>query len=361
MRLHSHSSELFLSGPHFPSSHILRTRYHSHPALYPRDIQAQILFGIRHLPKKKSHPVFKSIRFDTTSADRFRDRFEEQHGLPIGLTIVIVEGMGIVEAKSIREGRTLACQQQSSAASKVERPCYRTSKLSTVRSIAESAPRIRALCRDVPQRIERLYQSEDGRRWKRLESCPFWTYADLISIFTDWDSTWEAASKTLHQRSKFLYDNNRTQPLLDQTLQIHKDTGATIDIRERMRLHRFSVDCFIKRLENILMQLNYYELTSLTLLDQQRNLHSLTLNTETVTQTQAVNRITVIGFVFVPIPMQSIFQIGMVTLHWYPLAAVPTLIFTVLAAVLANKLIPLWKKRASSDKIERKQSTTLLV
>lgn len=62
-----------------------------------------------------------------------------------------------------------------------------------------------------------------------------------------------------------------------------------------MRLHRFSVDSFIKslnnhdktspdlplrsaligQLENILMQLDYYELTSLTLLDQQRNLLSL--------------------------------------------------------------------------------------
>lgn len=38
--------------------------------------------------QEKSHPVFKSTHFDTTSADRFRDRFEEQHGLPVGLTIV---------------------------------------------------------------------------------------------------------------------------------------------------------------------------------------------------------------------------------------------------------------------------------
>lgn len=59
--------------------------------------------------------------------------------------------------------------------------------------------------------------------------------------------------------------------------------------------------------------------------------------------------------------MQSIFQVGMVPLHWYPLAAVPTLIFTVLAAVLANKLIPLWKKRTSGDRIEGKESTPLLV
>ena len=41
---------------------------------------------------------------------------------------------------------------------------------------------------NIPARIEQFYHSDqDGRRWKRLESCAFWVYIDLFSIFTNWD------------------------------------------------------------------------------------------------------------------------------------------------------------------------------
>jgi hypothetical protein len=80
--------------------------------------------------------------------------------------------------------------------------------------------------------------------------------------------------------------------VLEQTEQLHKDTATTIDLRESMRLHVFSAKHFlaaikqtssglasrstlISRIQNVLLRLEYYELTSSTLLEQQQNLLGL--------------------------------------------------------------------------------------
>ena len=63
---------------------------------------------------------------------------------------------------------------------------------------------------NIPQRIERFYQSDaDGRHWSRLETYAFWIYPDLLSIFTNWDNTWEAARRNLHSRSEVLLGFSR--------------------------------------------------------------------------------------------------------------------------------------------------------
>ncbi|PMD31721.1 hypothetical protein L207DRAFT_519074 [Hyaloscypha variabilis F] len=224
---------------------------------------------------------------------------------------------------------------------------------------------------NVPQRIEQYYNSDpEGRRWNRTEACAFWIYLDLLSIFTDWDTTWKAARSNLGHRSKILHETERLTPVVEQTRNLHRDTATTIDLRESMRLHSFSMKHFLEsikeqssdlamrddliiRCKNTLVRLEYYDLTSATLLAQQENLLGLAFNTETVTQTQvnlnqtqAVNRITALGFIFLPLSfVASIFGITTFTAsaRWYPVAAVPTMVITVVIALLLGKVTSAWE------------------
>lgn len=118
--------------------------------------------------------------------------------------------------------------------------------------------------------------------------------------------------------------------MVEQTRDLYRDTATTIDLRESMRLHSFSMKHFLEsikeqgsdlampddliiRFKNTLLRLEYYDLTLATLLAQQENLLSLAFNTETVIQTQvnlnqtkAVNRITALGFVFLPLSFVAV-------------------------------------------------------
>ncbi|KAK4150239.1 hypothetical protein C8A00DRAFT_37158 [Chaetomidium leptoderma] len=203
----------------------------------------------------------------------------------------------------------------------------------------EYSPTIILCCEpgtSVPQRIKHFYRSKSGnaaqgshdRRWQRLESYAFWVYADLFTIFTNWDSTWEAATRNLSSSSQGLFDGRQRRQIMENTKSLHRDTAATIDLRGSMRLQKFSIkylhdaiarlaprpdtasassrSALVDRLQNMLVRLDYYELASQTLLSQQQNLLSLALNTEAVSQTQAVNRITLLGFVFLPLAFVAV-------------------------------------------------------
>lgn len=91
---------------------------------------------------------------------------------------------------------------------------------------------------------------------------------------------------------QLIYGYDKSSSVLGQTRQLHKDTASTIDLRESMRLHAFSVKRFLEfinktdpkltsrselvsRLKGVLLALEYHDLTSQTLLNQQQNLLSL--------------------------------------------------------------------------------------
>jgi hypothetical protein len=88
-----------------------------------------------------------------------------------------------------------------------------------------------------------------------------------------------------------IYTPGITSSTLYQTRRLHRDTGTTLALRESIRLHTSSLKRFclgIERLENtshsaslrerlddVSQLLEYYELTSSTILEQQQNLLSL--------------------------------------------------------------------------------------
>lgn len=121
--------------------------------------------------------------------------------------------------------------------------------------------------------------------------------------------------------------------MVEQTRDLYRDTATTIDLRESMRLHSFSMKHFLQlikehssdvtvpkdftnRVRNALLRLEYDDLTSATLLAQQENLLNLAFNTETVHQTQvslkqtkAVKIITSLGSIFLPLSFVAVSSI----------------------------------------------------
>jgi hypothetical protein len=77
-------------------------------------------------------------------------------------------------------------------------------------------------------------------------------------------------------------------------MELHRTTAVLIDLRETMQLHKSSAKRFleflertspnlsssldlIQRSQDIILRLEYYDLTSITLVDQQRNLLNLVI------------------------------------------------------------------------------------
>jgi hypothetical protein len=147
-----------------------------------------------------------------------------------------------------------------------------------------------------------------------------------------------------------------------------------ISLREHVRIHKASLKIVMQRVEYMLggtdfmatqglkgrlddayQLLEYYEVTAATLLEQQQNLLSLAFNLETVAQGQAVARLNALAFIFLPLSfVASVFGITTFTAPpvWYPIAAVPVLLTTVIIAYAANKFFTSTGTEASTAKVE---------
>jgi hypothetical protein len=147
-----------------------------------------------------------------------------------------------------------------------------------------------------------------------------------------------------------------------------------ISLREHVRIHKASLKIVMQRVEYMLggtdfmatqglkgrlddayQLLEYYEVTAATLLEQQQNLLSLAFNLETVAQGQAVARLNALAFIFLPLSfVASVFGITTFTAPpvWYPIAAVPVLLTTVIIAYAANKFFTSRGTEASTAKVE---------
>ncbi|RDW56703.1 hypothetical protein BP6252_14024 [Coleophoma cylindrospora] len=202
------------------------------------------------------------------------------------------------------------------------------------------------------------YNGNGMKRWNRLRECPFWISLDMFYLFTSWDRTLTAAQETLAPIARQLYGMEKASSILKQTRIIHKNTATTLAINQTIRLH---LACFKRlqrgllkipdtvdlkelkdRFEDVVESLEYYGVTGQSIIDHQENLLSLTFNTETVLQGNAVARINALAFIFLPLSfVASIF--GMTTfsgpVHWYPLAAIPVLLCTIFIAYAINKIV----------------------
>ncbi|KAL4879842.1 hypothetical protein BJY04DRAFT_208361 [Aspergillus karnatakaensis] len=200
-------------------------------------------------------------------------------------------------------------------------------------------------------------------RMNRLLHCPVWIYMDLFQACGDWSGVWDVVRRDLARRDVQAYQDLLRPSTLHLTRRLHRATSNVITLREDLRLHIASfkrVQVHIKnntlgpwpssapfkatldeRAADILEDLNHHWETSGVVLQQYNSLLSLVFNTETVTQGQAVARLNMLAFAFLPLSFvagifgMSTFSVSAV---WYPLWAFVVFAIVVFAAYIASKL-----------------------
>ncbi|KAL6693022.1 hypothetical protein J3F84DRAFT_82650 [Trichoderma pleuroticola] len=226
----------------------------------------------------------------------------------------------------------------------------------------------------VSDRLFRHYDSVDLRRWKRLNECPHWIYLDNFFVFTNWDSTLEAVRFHLESKERDMFDLGAHSPILHQTLELHWDASTTLVLQECIRMHRASLKAFElvlgrlpqptslfsiqRRLEDVAELLEFYQSTCVTVLEQQRNLLNMRFNLETIGQSQTVMRLNALAFIFLPLSfIASIFGMTTITTPavWYIAVALPTLMATVGAVFIINRVTDYLQSR----RLEKQQKNQL--
>ncbi|KAL3434358.1 hypothetical protein BDV09DRAFT_204716 [Aspergillus tetrazonus] len=213
-------------------------------------------------------------------------------------------------------------------------------------------------------RLDR-YLGAPSNSWRmnRLLHCPLWIYMDLFQACGDWLGVWDVARRDVARRDAQAYEDSLRPSTLHLTRKLHKAASNVITLREDLRLHIASFerirDCIsqrtmgpwpsespfretlAERAADLLDDLHHHWETSAVISSQYSSLLGLVFNTETVAQGQAVARLNIMAFAFLPLSFVSgIF--GMTTFSvsavWYPLWAAVTLITVITAAYLAGKL-----------------------
>ncbi|KAL4813130.1 hypothetical protein BDW67DRAFT_187984 [Aspergillus spinulosporus] len=213
-------------------------------------------------------------------------------------------------------------------------------------------------------RLDR-YLGGPGNVWRmnRLLHCPFWIYMDLFQACGDWPGVWAVARRDVARRDAQAYEDSLRPSMLYLTRKLHKAASNVITLREDLRLHIASFErirdyisqrtmgpwpsespfreTLAERAAELLDDLDHHWETSAVISNQYGSLLGLVFNTETVAQGQAVARLNMLAFAFLPLSFVSgIFGMTTFTISavWYPLWAAVALVAVVTAAYLAGKL-----------------------
>ncbi|KAJ5762010.1 uncharacterized protein N7511_005392 [Penicillium nucicola] len=219
----------------------------------------------------------------------------------------------------------------------------------------------------LPRLESHLAGPENTWRLSRLLHSPLWIYIDLFQSCGDWSEVWSVALRDLARRDAQAYQASLCPSTLHLTRRLHRAISNVITLRENLRLHISSMERFLgfvtggrvewcaasvegdegytdtlaERTREILMDLEYHRDTSVVVLEQFNSLLSLVFNTETVTQGQAVARLNVLAFAFLPLSFVS-GLFGMTTWSisavWYPLWALVAFVLITAAAYISGKL-----------------------
>ncbi|KAL4745806.1 hypothetical protein BDW72DRAFT_198292 [Aspergillus terricola var. indicus] len=200
-------------------------------------------------------------------------------------------------------------------------------------------------------------------RMKRLLHCPLWIYMDLFQACGDWPGVWDVARRDVARRDAQAYEDSLRPSTLHLTRKLHKAASNVITLREDLRLHIASFErirdhisqptmgpwpsespfkeTLGERVADLLDDLDHHWETSAVISSQYSSLLGLVFNTETVAQGQAVARLNILAFAFLPLSFVSgIFGMSTfsVSAVWYPLWAAVALVAVVTAAYLVGKL-----------------------
>ncbi|KAK0672117.1 hypothetical protein QBC41DRAFT_344027 [Cercophora samala] len=167
-----------------------------------------------------------------------------------------------------------------------------------------------------------------------------------------------------------LFESKTASSLGLQIKALHKLASQALDLRQSVRLQLKCLnhaEAILPRSENaqnlapLFQWFSAYQVVLKTAeekintqLEQLRNLLSLRFNLETMEQTQTVARLTVLAFLFLPLSfVATIF--GMTTLEtsvvWYPAAAFPLLVFTIVVVYVTDRLI---KSREAKEQMKHR-------
>ncbi|KAJ5593335.1 hypothetical protein N7537_010239 [Penicillium hordei] len=205
---------------------------------------------------------------------------------------------------------------------------------------------------------------ENSWRMNRLLRCPLWLYIDLLQACGHWSDVWGVAAHDLAWRNTQAYRETSRSSTLRLTRRLHKATSNVITLRENLRLHISSTEQFREYVEKkqyqpfpmpddyqttlsertgeLLQDLRHHWATSDVILEQFKSLMSLVFNTETVAQGQAVARLNLLAFAFLPLSfVTGIFGMTTWTISaiWYPLWAFVALVLLTIATYIVGKIL----------------------
>ncbi|KAL4999786.1 hypothetical protein BDV10DRAFT_183934 [Aspergillus recurvatus] len=215
----------------------------------------------------------------------------------------------------------------------------------------------------LPRLDKYLAGPENSWRMNRLLHCPLWIYMDLFQACGDWPGVWDVARRDVARRDAQAYEDSLRPSTLHLTRRLHKAASNVITLREDLRLHIASFEriqhhisqrttgpwpsrapfraTLAERAADLLDDLDHHWETSGVISNQYNSLLGLVFNTETVAQGQAVARLNILAFAFLPLSFVSgIFGMSTfsVSAVWYPLWAAVALAAVATAAYLAGKL-----------------------
>ncbi|KAJ6092720.1 hypothetical protein N7486_008009 [Penicillium sp. IBT 16267x] len=205
---------------------------------------------------------------------------------------------------------------------------------------------------------------ENAWRMNRLLRCPLWLYIDLLQAYGHLSDVWGVVGHDLAWRNMQAYRETSRSSTLLLTRRLHKATSNVITLRENLRLHISSTELFQKyvqkmkrsqslpmpddyqvplreRTSELLQEFRHHWATSEVILEQFKSLMSLVFNTETVAQGQAVARLNLLAFAFLPLSfVTGIFGMTTWTISatWYPLWAFLALVLLTIATYIVGKI-----------------------
>ncbi|KAL5044376.1 hypothetical protein BDW71DRAFT_209380 [Aspergillus fruticulosus] len=179
----------------------------------------------------------------------------------------------------------------------------------------------------LPRLDKYLAGPDNSWRMNRLLHCPLWIYMDLFQACGDWPRVWDVARRDVARRDAQAYEDSLRPSMLHLTRRLHKAASNVITLREDLRLHIASFEriqdhisqrtigpwplrapfraTLAERAADLLDDLDHHWETSGVISNQYNSLLGLVFNTETVAQGQAVARLNVLAFAFLPLSFVS--------------------------------------------------------
>jgi hypothetical protein len=170
--------------------------------------------------------------------------------------------------------------------------------------------------------IEAHYRSL--KRRNRLLACPEWFYLDLLSSSSHWRNIWGLAVDELGERSTEVNRGHWSGSILQRMRRLNRAMATNLMLRESLHIESNSIKevceraadtyasfqglgkdgfqvAFISRCQQARKSIEHDLLVAQGILEQLQNLMAMVVSLEQISQGEAVGRLGVLAFIFIPI------------------------------------------------------------